>query len=404
MRMFRRFLAVCLALLIMAPAASAQDHVIGKAALDKAVQQRVSQEQADRDAILSLLQRQEVRDIAAKAGLSIEKARDGRDDAAWKGSAEAAQQARQAQDSLAGGASTIVISTTTVIIVLLHHHPHCRHRGLTTRAALRLVIAAATLTAAMPVPSAPAQAPAAQLHLLDVPYLPQTELLCGGAAIAMVMRYWGVTNVYAETFADLVDAAAGGIHGGDMVQGASRDRGWDADSITRRCRPRSGISLGATAGRGTHRRIARVDFTTWSSSAGRAAASSCTIRRALPFAFSTRSRFCRHGAPRITGRSSPNPARLAATGTVPGGVTASAAADGTPRADAEGHVRWVNHRRCSARRRRRQVGRAASVRDRRRELSGCGGTLARDGGTARARRRVARRGARRAPRAVEGSA
>jgi hypothetical protein len=119
MRMFRRFLAVCLALLIMAPAAGAQDHVIGKAALDRAVQQRVSQEQADREAILTLLQRQEVRDIAASAGLSIEKAETAVTMLHGKDLQQAAQQARQAQDSLAGGASTIVISTTTIIIVLL---------------------------------------------------------------------------------------------------------------------------------------------------------------------------------------------------------------------------------------------------------------------------------------------
>src|SRR4030095_476021 len=119
MRMLRRFLAVCLALLIMAPGVNAQDHVIGRAALDKAVQQRVSQEQADRDVILSLLQRQEVRDVAAKAGLSIEKAQTAVTMLHGKDLQQAAQQARQAQDTLAGGASTVVISTTTIIIVLL---------------------------------------------------------------------------------------------------------------------------------------------------------------------------------------------------------------------------------------------------------------------------------------------
>ncbi len=82
----------------------------------------------------------------------------------------------------------------------------------------------------MPVPSAPGQAPTPQLHLLDVPYLPQSEALCGGAAIAMLMRYWGRTNVYAETFADLVDPAAAGIHGGDLVA-ALRSRGFEAQSI-----------------------------------------------------------------------------------------------------------------------------------------------------------------------------
>jgi hypothetical protein len=117
--MFRRFLAVCLALLMMAPAASAQDHVIDRAALDKAVQQRVSQEQADREVILSLLQRQDVRDIAAKAGLSIEKAQTAVTMLHGQDLQRAAQQARQARADLVGGASTVTISTTTIIIVLL---------------------------------------------------------------------------------------------------------------------------------------------------------------------------------------------------------------------------------------------------------------------------------------------
>jgi len=117
--MFRRVLAMCLALLIMAPAVRAQDHVIGRAALDKAVQQRVNQEQADREAVLSLLQRQDVREIAAKAGLSVEKAQTAVTMLHGKDLQQAAQQARQVQDNLAGGASTVVISTTTIIIVLL---------------------------------------------------------------------------------------------------------------------------------------------------------------------------------------------------------------------------------------------------------------------------------------------
>ena len=35
--------------------------------------------------------------------------------------------------------------------------------------------------------------------------------------MAMVMRYWGATGVYAETFADLVDPTAGGIRGEDLL-------------------------------------------------------------------------------------------------------------------------------------------------------------------------------------------
>ncbi len=119
MRIVRRFLAVCLAVLFMAPIASAQDHVIGQSTLDKAVQQRVSQEQADREAITSLLQRSEVREIAAKAGISLDKAQAAVSTLQGQDLQQAAQQARQAQNDLAGGASTIVISTTTIIIVLL---------------------------------------------------------------------------------------------------------------------------------------------------------------------------------------------------------------------------------------------------------------------------------------------
>jgi len=105
-------------MLMMAPAAGAQDHVISTSALDQAVQQRVSQDQANREAILSLLQRQDVRDIAGKAGLSIDQARAGISMLQGKDLEQAAEQARVVQDSLAGGGN-VTVSTTTIIIVLL---------------------------------------------------------------------------------------------------------------------------------------------------------------------------------------------------------------------------------------------------------------------------------------------
>jgi hypothetical protein len=118
MRIVRRFLVGCLTILMIAPAAGAQDHVISKSALDQAVQERVSREQADRDVILSLLQRQDVRDIAGKAGLSIDQARAGISLLQGTDLAQAAEQARVVQDSLAGGGN-VTVSTTTIIIVLL---------------------------------------------------------------------------------------------------------------------------------------------------------------------------------------------------------------------------------------------------------------------------------------------
>jgi hypothetical protein len=119
MRLVRRTLAVCLAVVFMAPAAHAQSNVIRNSALDKAVQERVARDQADRDAIQSLLHRAEVRDVADKAGLSLDKAIAAASTLHGEDLRQLAEQARQVDNQLAGGASTIVISTTTVIIVLL---------------------------------------------------------------------------------------------------------------------------------------------------------------------------------------------------------------------------------------------------------------------------------------------
>ncbi len=119
MKIVRRTFAVCLSVLFMAPVASAQSHVINRSALDQAVQQRVSQEQADREAIVTLLHRADVREVAARAGLSLDKAEAGVSTLSGRDLSQVASQARQVQNDLAGGASTIVISTTTIIIVLL---------------------------------------------------------------------------------------------------------------------------------------------------------------------------------------------------------------------------------------------------------------------------------------------
>jgi cell division protein FtsL len=118
MKIVRRSIAVCLATLLIPPAASAQQSVIGTSALERAVQQRVDQQQADREAIASLLRRADVRQIAAKAGLSVEKAEAAVSTLQGDDLRELAKQARQAQNDLAGGA-TVVITTTTIIIILL---------------------------------------------------------------------------------------------------------------------------------------------------------------------------------------------------------------------------------------------------------------------------------------------
>ncbi len=66
--------------------------------------------------------------------------------------------------------------------------------------------------------------------ILDVPYVLQSEELCGGAAVAMVMRFWGATGIYAESFSSLVDKSARGIKGQDLIR-SLHERGWQAVSF-----------------------------------------------------------------------------------------------------------------------------------------------------------------------------
>lgn len=65
---------------------------------------------------------------------------------------------------------------------------------------------------------------------IEVPYLPQTDALCGGAAAAMVFRYWGDAHADVQQFAPLVDRRAGGI-ASDVLAVAIRGKGWRTASI-----------------------------------------------------------------------------------------------------------------------------------------------------------------------------
>jgi hypothetical protein len=120
MRMLQQILGTTLAIVFFAPAAWAQQsHTISSSALDQAVQQRVSQDQADRDAIRNFLHRPEVKQVATKAGLSVQKAEAAVSTLQGDDLKQVAAQARSADQQLAGGATTVVITTTTIIIILL---------------------------------------------------------------------------------------------------------------------------------------------------------------------------------------------------------------------------------------------------------------------------------------------
>lgn len=87
---------------------------------------------------------------------------------------------------------------------------------------LGATLGGASASAQSLLPDAPSRAPPA----LGVPYLPQSELLCGGAAVAMVERWWGRRGVYAEDFVGLVRPAERGIRTTDLAAATSA-RGWE---------------------------------------------------------------------------------------------------------------------------------------------------------------------------------
>ncbi|HET9195651.1 MAG TPA: papain-like cysteine protease family protein [Vicinamibacterales bacterium] len=70
----------------------------------------------------------------------------------------------------------------------------------------------------------------APLTILDVPFISQSEALCGGAAAAMVLRYWGERGLSAESFSHLVDRSAAGIRT-DALVSELRSRGWMAAAL-----------------------------------------------------------------------------------------------------------------------------------------------------------------------------
>jgi len=106
-----------------------------------------------------------------------------------------------------------------------------RPRSAGVAAAALLFSAAVVAAGIQPGPQAFPADSSGSSRLLDVPYLPQTEDLCGGAAVAMVLRYWGARQVYAEDFAALVDRSASGIRTDALAADVSR-RGWFSRPFT----------------------------------------------------------------------------------------------------------------------------------------------------------------------------
>jgi hypothetical protein len=104
---------------IPALAADAQEaHVADQAAIEKAISERSNEDDANREAILELLRRPEVRELAGKVKLDLQQAETAVATLDGDELAEIASMAREAESRLSGG-ETITISTTVIIIGLL---------------------------------------------------------------------------------------------------------------------------------------------------------------------------------------------------------------------------------------------------------------------------------------------
>jgi hypothetical protein len=96
-----------------------EGHVVGAAELQAGIDHQADRSAADRQAIESLLERSDVRQIAGAAGLDLARARAAAAVLSGPELERLAAQARAVEVGLVGGNGTVVISSTVIIIVLL---------------------------------------------------------------------------------------------------------------------------------------------------------------------------------------------------------------------------------------------------------------------------------------------
>lgn len=120
MRTSTWLLVIVFSVVALAPPVSAQSsHAAPQSAIDAALQQKVSDADADRNVVLRLLERAELQALAGEIGLDLRRAKDAVSTLEGQQLTELAAQANKVEQSLAGGQSRISVSTTLLIIGLL---------------------------------------------------------------------------------------------------------------------------------------------------------------------------------------------------------------------------------------------------------------------------------------------
>jgi len=122
MRITNRIVALLLppVFLVSSPVFAQQARVVDAAAMSQALAAKAQSESAQRDLVRRVLERADAREMAARMGLSVERAGSA---VATLSGAELDALAQHAgaveAATLAGGASTIVISITTLLLILI---------------------------------------------------------------------------------------------------------------------------------------------------------------------------------------------------------------------------------------------------------------------------------------------
>lgn len=119
-RTIRKLMAVFL-IAALAPSTSAladERHAVSRSALADAVSGRLLQQDADRAVVRQAIERPEVRDMATKLGVDLDRTRAVVDTLSDEDLRQAAEAATQINQALVGG-QTMTFSVTTIIIILL---------------------------------------------------------------------------------------------------------------------------------------------------------------------------------------------------------------------------------------------------------------------------------------------
>lgn len=101
------------------PLGAQESHVVERGELERATVEAERSDQAQRQAIRALLERDPVRSVAEEHGIDLVRATDAVATLDGDGLTRVAAQAERVNEALAGGDTTVVIGTTALIIGLL---------------------------------------------------------------------------------------------------------------------------------------------------------------------------------------------------------------------------------------------------------------------------------------------